>query len=312
MAQQPLWYKDAIIYQLHVKAFFDSNNDGIGDFRGPHLEARLHPGPRRHGALAAAVLSLAAQGRRLRHRRLPQRASAVRHARRLQARSCARRSAAGCRVITELVVNHTSDQHPWFQAARRAPQGLAQARLLRVERYRPEVQGHAHHLHRHRDVQLGLGRRGEAVLLAPLLQPPARPQLRQPARAEGGVPHHAVLARHGRRRVPARRDSLPDRARGHQQREPPRDARRAEGDPQRHRPGAIRTRCCSPRRTVARGRAALLRRRRRVPHGVPLPADAAHVHGDRAGGPPSAGRDHGADARHPRHLPVGDLPAQPR
>ena len=51
---------------------------------------------------------------------------------------------------------------------------------------------------------------------------------------------------------------------------------------------------------VAGGRAPVLRRGRRVPHGVPLPADAAHVHGDRAGGPPPAGRDHGADARRSR------------
>ena len=50
----------------------------------------------------------------------------------------------------------------------------------------------------------------------------------------------------------------------------------------------------------------------RVPHGVPLPADAAHVHGDRAGGPPPAGRDPAADAGNPVGLPVGDLPAQPR
>ena len=38
----PLWYKDAVIYQLHVKAFFDSNDDGIGDFKGLTHEARLH------------------------------------------------------------------------------------------------------------------------------------------------------------------------------------------------------------------------------------------------------------------------------
>ena len=63
---------------------------------------------------------------------------------------------------------------------------------------------------------------------------------------------------------------------------------------------------------VARGRARVLRRRRRMPHGVPLPADAAHVHGDRPGGPLPDHRDHGADAGHPGELPVGDLPAQPR
>ena len=40
----PLWYKDAVIYQAHVKSFFDSNNDGIGDFPGLTAEARLPPG----------------------------------------------------------------------------------------------------------------------------------------------------------------------------------------------------------------------------------------------------------------------------
>ena len=66
----PLWYKDAIIYQLHVKAFFDANNDGIGDFEGLTPQARLSAGSRGHGAVAAAVLSVAAARRRLRHRRL--------------------------------------------------------------------------------------------------------------------------------------------------------------------------------------------------------------------------------------------------
>ncbi len=42
------WYKDAIIYELHVKAFFDANGDGIGDFAGLTAQARLPPGPRRH------------------------------------------------------------------------------------------------------------------------------------------------------------------------------------------------------------------------------------------------------------------------
>ena len=46
----PSWYKDAIIYQLHVKAFFDADDDGIGDFRGLCAQARLPAGPRRHRA----------------------------------------------------------------------------------------------------------------------------------------------------------------------------------------------------------------------------------------------------------------------
>ena len=68
---QQLWYKDAIIYEVHVRAFFDSNGDGMGDFRGLTREARLSAGPRRHGGLAPAVLPVPLARRRVRHRRLP-------------------------------------------------------------------------------------------------------------------------------------------------------------------------------------------------------------------------------------------------
>jgi maltose alpha-D-glucosyltransferase / alpha-amylase len=118
----PLWYKDAIIYELHVRTFFDSNGDGMGDF--PGLTQKLdyladlgvtalwllpfYPSPWHddgydiadytgvhpaYGSLADFRVFL-----REAHRR-------------------------GLRVITELVINHTSDQHPWFQRARRARRG---------------------------------------------------------------------------------------------------------------------------------------------------------------------------------------------
>jgi len=120
--EDPLWYKDAIIYELHVRAFHDSDGDGVGDFRG--LTGKLdylqdlgvnalwllpfYPSPLKddgydisdytgvhpsYGTLADFRIFL-----REAHRR-------------------------GIRVITELVVNHTSDQHPWFQRARRSPPG---------------------------------------------------------------------------------------------------------------------------------------------------------------------------------------------
>jgi hypothetical protein len=54
-----LWFKDAIIYQLHVKAFADGNNDGISDFAGLTEKLDYLGGSRRHSSLAAAVLSLA-------------------------------------------------------------------------------------------------------------------------------------------------------------------------------------------------------------------------------------------------------------
>ena len=60
LASDPLWYKDAIIYELHVKTFQDSTGDGMGDFRGLIEQARLPPGAWRDRDLVAAVLSLAA------------------------------------------------------------------------------------------------------------------------------------------------------------------------------------------------------------------------------------------------------------
>ena len=65
--------------------------------------------------------------------------------------------ARGIRVITELVINHTSDQHPWFQRARRAKPGSVDARFLRLVGQRPEICRNSHHLPRHRAVQLDLG-----------------------------------------------------------------------------------------------------------------------------------------------------------
>ncbi len=121
----PLWYKDAVIYELHVRAFADSNNDGIGDF--PGLLSRLDylqdlgitviwllpffPSPLRddgydianyvdvnpsYGTLNDFKAFLDAAHQR------------------------------GMQVLIELVVNHTSDQHPWFKAARLSPAGSPQ------------------------------------------------------------------------------------------------------------------------------------------------------------------------------------------
>jgi maltose alpha-D-glucosyltransferase / alpha-amylase len=122
MSDDPLWYKDAVIYQVHVKSFFDSTDDGVGDFQG--LTQKLDylqdlrvsaiwlmpfcPSPLRddgydiadyrgvhpaYGTLRDFKIFLAEAHRR------------------------------GLRVITELVVNHTSDQHAWFQRARNAGPG---------------------------------------------------------------------------------------------------------------------------------------------------------------------------------------------
>jgi len=114
-----LWYKDAIIYELHVKAYKDSNDDGTGDFRGlmqklDYIQALgvntiwllpFYPSPfRDDGYDISDYRSIHPQYGTLRDFKTFVREA---HRRRI-------------RVITELVINHTSDQHPWFQAARRA------------------------------------------------------------------------------------------------------------------------------------------------------------------------------------------------
>lgn len=120
--QDPLWYKDAVIYQLHVKSFFDANNDGIGDFKG--LMSKLdyladlgvntlwllpfYPSPRRDDGYDIAE-----------YRDVSPDYGTMDDARDFIAAAHER----GMRVITELVINHTSDQHPWFQRARNAPKG---------------------------------------------------------------------------------------------------------------------------------------------------------------------------------------------
>ena len=207
----PSWYKDAIIYELHVKAFFDSNQDGIGDFPGliQKLDYLQDLGVTCLWLLPFYPSPLRDDGYDISNYRGVHPGYGTRKDFRLFVREAHRR---GIRVVTELVINHTSDQHPWFQAARNAPGGLAQARLLRLERHAREIQRRPDHLHRHRAVELDLGPGRQAVLLAPLLPPSARPQLRQPARPPRGLQDHAVLARHGGRRDEARRHPLPDRA----------------------------------------------------------------------------------------------------
>jgi len=114
-----LWYKDAIIYQLHVKAFADSNNDGIGDFAG--LTEKLgylqdlgvtalwllpfYPSPGRDDGYDIADYGA-----------INPDFGTMKDFRRFIVEAKRR----GLRVITELVINHTSDQHDWFKRARRS------------------------------------------------------------------------------------------------------------------------------------------------------------------------------------------------
>ncbi|MEO7127268.1 MAG: maltose alpha-D-glucosyltransferase, partial [Rhodoferax sp.] len=118
----PLWYRDAVIYQLNVKAFFDSNDDGIGDFKG--VASKLdyikdlgvntiwlmpfYPSPMRDDGYDISQYD----GVYEQYGTLDDFRAMLDEAHK-----------RGIKVITELVINHTSDQHPWFQAARKASVG---------------------------------------------------------------------------------------------------------------------------------------------------------------------------------------------
>src|SRR6516164_9285132 len=114
-----LWYKDAIIYQLHVKAFFDANDDGIGDFEGLRhkLDYLQDLGVTALWLLPFYPSPLRDDGYDISDYRAINPSYGGMHDFRMFVREAHRRN---IRVITELVINHTSDQHPWFQRARRA------------------------------------------------------------------------------------------------------------------------------------------------------------------------------------------------
>ncbi len=116
------WYRDAVIYQTHIKAFYDSNGDGVGDINGL-IEKLDHI--RELGATAIWLLPfypspLRDDGYDIQdYRTVNPSYGRMADMRRLVKAVHAR----GLRLITELVINHTSDQHPWFQRARNSPKG---------------------------------------------------------------------------------------------------------------------------------------------------------------------------------------------
>ena len=117
-----LWYKDACIYQLHVKSFCDSNGDGIGDFPGllSKLEYIADLGANAIWLLPFYPSPLLDDGYDIsEYRNVHPDYGTLADFRQFVRAAHAR----GIRVITELVINHTSDQHPWFQRARQAKPG---------------------------------------------------------------------------------------------------------------------------------------------------------------------------------------------
>ena len=273
-------------------------------------QARLPAVARRRLHLAAADVRKPAARRRLRHRGLLCDPPRLRHGRRLPqpGRGRARaRDPDHCRPRRQPHVGR-----PSVVPGVALQSGQPEARLVRLVGHRHPLPRRADHLRRHRAVQLDVGPGRRRLLLAPLLLAPARPELRQPRGAGGDARRPALLARRRHRRLPPRRRPVPLRARRHERREPPRDARLPEAPAHRGRrevPGPRAPRRGEP---VARGRGRVLRRGRRVPHGLPLPGHAAHVHG-------AAPRGRHADLRDPRPHPadpgqraVGPVPPQPR
>jgi maltose alpha-D-glucosyltransferase/alpha-amylase len=118
------WYKDALIYELHVRSFFDSNDDGIGDLRGliQKLDYIQDLGVNTIWLLPFYPSPLRDDGYDIANYRDIHPAYGTLKDFRVLLREA---HARGLRIFTELVVNHTSDQHPWFQAARAAPRGSA-------------------------------------------------------------------------------------------------------------------------------------------------------------------------------------------
>ncbi|CAN5291859.1 maltose alpha-D-glucosyltransferase [soil metagenome] len=118
LQSDPLWYKSAIFYEVFVRGFFDSNNDGVGDLRG--LTQKLdylqwlgvdclwllpfYQSPMRDGGYDIADFAAV----------LPEFGTVDDMVELLDAAH-----ARGMRVLADMVVNHTSDQHPWFQESRR-------------------------------------------------------------------------------------------------------------------------------------------------------------------------------------------------
>ena len=294
------WFRDVVIYQLHVRSFSDSNGDGTGDFDG--LTSRLdyivdlgidaiwllpffpsplrddgydiadydidQPGVRRHGVVQA-VPPRRARPRAAGHRRAGDEPH-VRSASVVPARPAL--ATGGSRHRDYYVWSDTTDKY-------------TDARIIftdtETSNWTWDPVAQAYYWHRFYSHQPDLN----------FDSPDVRREMFQ---------HLRPLVQDRRRRRAARRDPIPVRTRGHELREPARDARLPEiaaSAPGRALPGADVARRGEP---VAGGCRRVLRRRRRVPHGVPLPGDAAAVPG-RADGEPRA------DRRHPR-ADAGDFP----
>ena len=309
--RDPRWYKRAVFYEVLIRGFSDSNGDGTGDIRGlierlDYLQwlgidciwlLPIYASPLKDGGYDIADFTAI----------LPEFGTIGDFVDLVE-----KAHERGIRVIADLVMNHTSDQHPWFQASRSDPDGpygdfyvwsdtddkYADARVIFVDTERSnwtydEVRGQ-YYWHRFFSHQPDLNYEN------PLVQDSMLEVLR--FWLDLGIDGFRLDA------VPYLYEREGTNCENLKETHEYLQARPVRDRPALPRPGAA-----GRGEPVARRRRRVLRRpgrRRRVPHGLPLPADAAHLHGRAAGAAlPDLG-DPGPDAADTGRLPVGHLPAQ--
>ncbi len=273
----PHWYKKAIIYELHVRAFYDSNGDGIGDLPGlveklPYLQdlgvdciwlLPMYPSPLKDDGYDIADYT-----------KIHPDYGTLEDFQRLLNEAHKR----GMRVLTELVVNHTSDQHPWFQESRLDPLSPKRdwyvwsdtddkykgARIIFLDTERSnwtwDPQAKQYYWHRFFSHQPDLNFDNPEVQEAIIDVMRFWCNMGVDGFRVDAVPY--LFEREG-----TNCENLP---------ETHAYIKRLQGGAGQ---GVPRTRAARGGQPVACGRARLFRRRRRVPHGLPLPGDAAPVHG---------------------------------
>ena len=223
LREDPSWHRTAVFYEVMIRSFSDSRGDGSGDLRGPHRPPRLpavarrrlpvappfYPSPMRDGGYDVSDYTAIA----------PNYGSTQDFVELIEAAH-----ARGIRLVVDLVMNHTSDAHPWFQASRSDPEGpygdfyvwsddntrYGDARIIFVDtetsNWTFDPVRRQYFWHRFFSHQPDLN-------------------FDNPRVVEAMVDVARFWLRPGRGRVPAGRGPVPVRGRGHQLREPARDAR---------------------------------------------------------------------------------------
>ena len=283
------WYKDAVFYEVHVRAFADSDGDGIGDFPGADRQARLPAGPRRHRDLAPAVLSRRRCGTTATTSPTTPPFTPPTAPSTISGASSTRRTGAACGSSPSWCSTTPPTSTPGFSgpaaprraapsatstsgATRRSATGTRASSFEDFEHsnWAWDPVADAYYWHRFYAHQPDLN-------------------FDNPAGARGD-PRGASTSGWSMGVDGLRLDAVPYlfEREGTTSREPARDARGPQGAPARTSTSEYAGPDAAGRgQPVAGGRRGLLRRRRRVPHGVPFPADAAPVHGAPHGGPAS-------------------------